>query len=107
MGQGKEGLGEDVDKSNREDNTGTKVLSELDGESGAAAVTDEHGEDTTKTGNDREDEKGNNMVPDDVLAVVVVVGLTCAIGSAMKSWMEGWDVRVRIWAFFSLISFFT
>lgn len=79
VGESKEGLGEDVDKGDGENNTGTEVFSKLDGEAGAVVLTDHHGEDAAEASDDHEDKEGDDVVPDDVLAVVVVVRLACAI----------------------------
>jgi len=79
VGQGKEGLGEDMDKRDREDNAGAKVLSELDSKTGVGVIADHHGDDASEGGNDHEDKEGDDVVPDDILAVVVLVrGIACA-----------------------------
>lgn len=79
VSESKEGLGENVDKGDGENNTSTKVFAKLDGEAGAVVLTDHHGEDAAEACDDHEDKEGDDVVPDDVLAVVVVVRLACAI----------------------------
>lgn len=80
MGESKEGFGEDVDKGDRKDDTGTKVFAELDEESSAVGLMDDHGEDAAETSDDHKDEEGDDVVPDDVSAVVMVVRFACAVG---------------------------
>jgi len=62
-----------MNKGNGQDNTGTKVLAALNKVASARAIAHDHGEDASETGNDDKDGKGNDMMPDNILAFGSVV----------------------------------
>jgi len=65
-----------MDKGHGQDDTGSKVLSELNSKSCALVVTDHHGQRTTESSDNSEDQQGHNVVPDHILAMIVIVGIT-------------------------------
>lgn len=96
MREGEEGLGHDVDKRHGEDDTSAKVLSKLDGKPRTMVVAEHHGQHTSKASNNCEDEKRDNVMPDNVFAMIVVVWIANAVWEGGTEAPAGLDMEADV-----------